>query len=74
VYVLYLADLGTRLDSAAESALALYVKRELYVEYLAKHIAAASGERKLESALYTALSPARKSSQSFEPAPPSTSK
>jgi len=55
VYVLYRADLGTRFDSATESALALYVNRGLYVEYLAERIAAASDENKLESALYTAL-------------------
>jgi hypothetical protein len=38
--VLFLADLDTRLDSAAESAFAKYMNRELSVEYLAKHITA----------------------------------
>lgn len=55
VYVLYRADLGTRFDSATECALALYMNRGLYVEFLAERIAAGVEDNKLESALYTAL-------------------
>ena len=56
VYVLYRADLGTRLDSTTEAALALYMNRELYLEFLHERIAAAKEENKLENALYILLS------------------
>ena len=55
IYVLYRADLGSRLDSTTEAALALYMNREVYVEYLIERISSAKDDNKLELALITAL-------------------
>ena len=58
VYILHRADLGTRLDSTTEVALALYMNRELYLEFLFERIEQATSveDNKLEKALYVLLS------------------
>ena len=58
IYILQRADLGTRLDSTTEVALALYMNRDLFLEFLFERVQAAkSGEdNKLENALYVLLS------------------
>jgi len=58
IYILQRADLGTRLDSTTEVALALYMNRELFLEFLFERVQAAkSGEDNiLEKALYVLLS------------------
>jgi len=58
VYILHRADLGTRLDSTTEVALALYMNRELYLEFLFERMQAATSaeENKLEKALFVLLS------------------
>ena len=58
VYILNRADLGTRLDSTTEVALALYMNRELYLEFLFERMQAATSaeDNKLEKALYVLLS------------------
>ena len=55
VYVLQRADLGSRLDSSTESALALYMNRKLYVEFLSERIESADDENKLERSLWVSL-------------------
>ena len=58
IYILQRADLGTRLDSTTEVALAPYMNRELFLDFLFERVQAAKSEEdnKLEKALYVLLS------------------
>ena len=56
VYVPPRADLGTWLDSWIDVALALYMNRRPYLEWLEVCLAGIGAERKLETYLYTLLS------------------
>ena len=56
MYVLPRADLGSRLDSSTEVALALYMNCKLYLEWLEIRLAGLGADNKLESCLYTLLS------------------
>ena len=51
VNVLPQADLGTRLDSSTDVALALYMNRKLYLEWLEVRLAGMGAESKLETCL-----------------------
>jgi len=56
VYVLPRADLGTRLGSSIKVALALYMNRKIYLEWLEERTAAVGSNSKLEACLYALLS------------------
>ena len=55
IFSLARADLGTRADSATESAVALYMNRKVFMHFLRDRIASSKDDNKLERCLFTLL-------------------